>query len=145
MFSCLWQMMLLCEISLLDCPWKIGKFCQSWRMILKVCSSDFNYHPCQSFLFMGTTVTVTWSSHSWQQTSHSTGQLPLLGWNKVGGCRPWDPSTGLQHQLHCSRGKNKKNCVSRAGVRPPKHRLLSLIHFILTTIIALAVTSSRQK
>lgn len=54
---------------------------------------------------MGTTVTFTWRSHWCLQTSHSTGQLALLGWNKVGGCRWWDPSPGLQHQLHCSRGE----------------------------------------
>lgn len=48
-------------------------------------------------------------------------------------------STALQQ------GRNKKNSVSIAGVRPPKHRLLSLTHTILTTIIALAVMSRRQK
>lgn len=39
-------------------------------------------------------------------------------------------STALQQ------GRNKKICVSIAGIRPPKHLLLSLTHTILTTITA---------
>lgn len=39
-------------------------------------------------------------------------------------------STALQQ------GRNKKICVSIAGIRPPKHRLLSLTHTVLTTITA---------
>lgn len=39
-------------------------------------------------------------------------KLPAPGWNEAGGYRPWDPSTGLQHQLHCSRAeKLEETCL----------------------------------